>query len=67
MKEVDQYVIYITSETLCDEGVNKVLMASLINTWCLFLSLAFVLRISHTLNVLKALYSSVEREVNWCV
>jgi len=36
MKEVDQYVIYITSETLCDEGVNNVLKVTLINTVCFF-------------------------------
>jgi len=38
---MENWVIYITKETLCDEGVNKVLMAKLSNTGCLFLSLAF--------------------------
>jgi len=40
-KEMEQQVIYVTSETLCDQGVNNVLMATLSNTGCLFLSLAF--------------------------
>jgi len=40
-KEMEHWVIYITIETLCDEGVNEVLMATLSNTGCLFLGLAF--------------------------
>jgi hypothetical protein len=40
-KEMEQLVIHITSETLCAKGVNKILMATLSNTGCLFLSLKF--------------------------
>jgi len=47
-KEMVQQVTYVTSETLCDEGVNKVLMATLSNTGCLFLSLTFWLSNFHT-------------------
>jgi len=35
------WVIYITSETFCDENVNKILMATLRITECLFLILTF--------------------------
>jgi len=40
-QEMENWVIYITKENFCDEGVNNVLMATLSNTVCLFLSLAF--------------------------
>jgi len=35
------WVIYITSETFCDERVNKVLMATLRYTGCFILILTF--------------------------
>jgi hypothetical protein len=35
------HVIYITKQNICDGVVNNVLVATLINTGCLFLSLAF--------------------------
>jgi hypothetical protein len=38
---MENWVIYMTKETFCDEGVNEVLMATLTNTGCLLLSVAF--------------------------
>jgi len=37
---MENWVIYITKETLCDEGVNKVFMATLINAGSLVLCIA---------------------------
>jgi len=45
---MENWVIYITKETFCDEGVNIVLLATLSNTVCLFLSLAFRLSNFHS-------------------
>ena len=44
---MENWVIFITNQTFCDEGVNKVLIAILSNTGCLVLSLAFDFPISH--------------------
>jgi hypothetical protein len=37
---MENWIVYIMKQTFCDEGVKNVLMATLSNTGCLFLSLA---------------------------